>query len=149
MDFAAALPLLLPSAIVWAEEESARALRRGDPLSREESDLALRAGVQSPERVRIRRVEALPEPENVMLRAAGRAAGLLDPGMIGLTLGYAVFVRRGHDSRRTLSHEFRHVRQCEEAGGIASFLPVYLGEVIEYGYEGAPLEADARAHETD
>jgi hypothetical protein len=148
MDIAAALPVLLPSAIAWAEEESARALRAGEPLSREERDLALRAGVEFPERVRIRRVVSLPEPDEAMLRAAGRTAGLIDPRMIGLTLGYAVFVRRGHDARRALSHEFRHVRQYEQAGGIAAFLPIYLRQVLELGYEEAPLERDARAHET-
>ena len=149
MDLAAALPLLLPSAIAWAESECGRALRDGEPLSREERDLALRAGIASPDSVRIRRIDSLPEPPDPALREAARAAGLTDPGMIGLTLGYAVFVRRGHDTRRTLSHELRHVRQYEEAGGIAAFLPVYLRQVVGRGYAAAPLEIDARAHETD
>jgi hypothetical protein len=69
--------------------------------------------------------------------------------MIGLTLGFAIFVRRGHFSRRTLSHELRHVAQHEEHGGIAPFLPIYLGQVLEFGYTAAPFEKDARGHETD
>jgi len=69
--------------------------------------------------------------------------------MIGRTFGHAVSIRRGHLSRRTLSHELRHVAQYEESGGIASFLPVYLAKVLEYGYASAPFEVDARRHETE
>jgi hypothetical protein len=67
--------------------------------------------------------------------------------MAGLTLGHAVFVRRGHDSWRLLSHEFRHVHQYEQAGSIAAFLPVYLQQIVQFGYANCPLEIDARNHE--
>ena len=68
--------------------------------------------------------------------------------MIGLTLGYAVLICRGHESRpRLLSHEFRHVYQYEAAGSIAAFLPAYLEQIVAFGYFNAPLEADARTHE--
>jgi hypothetical protein len=143
------LPSLLPAAISWAERESDRGLREGAPLAGDRQDLAARAGVVRPERVRVLLVEALPQPEEPAIREAGKQAGLLAPGMIGLTLGYAIFIRRGSDSRRTISHELRHVRQYEAAGGIAAFLPVYLLQILELGYEAAPMEADARAHETD
>lgn len=70
--------------------------------------------------------------------------------MVGLTLGYAVLICRGHEaSPRFLSHEFRHVHQYEAAGSIASFLPGYLQQIIAYGYPHAPSELDARAHERD
>ena len=39
--------------------------------------------------------------------------------------------------------------QYEEAGSIADFLPVYLKQIVEFGYDSAPLEVDARAHERD
>jgi hypothetical protein len=67
--------------------------------------------------------------------------------MAGLTLGYAVFVCRGHETRRLLSHEFRHVFQYEQNGAIAGFLPLYLQQIVTMGYQNAPLEMDARAHE--
>jgi hypothetical protein len=67
--------------------------------------------------------------------------------MAGLTFGYSVFVARGQESMRLLSHEFRHVYQYEAHGSIAAFLPVYLQQVVEVGYENAPYEFDARAHE--
>ena len=148
-DLAAALPFLLPKAIVWAEGEADRALREGEPLSPERRIFAEAAGVRRSERIRLLVTDALPEPDDPALSAAARQAGLLGPGMIGLTLGYAVFIRRGRVSRRTLSHELRHVHQYEAAGGIAAFLPLYFAQIVEVGYGAAPLEADARAHETD
>ena len=76
-------------------------------------------------------VNQLPFPEHPLLKAAAIQTGLLGPNMIGLTLGYAVFIRRGNEeSQRLLSHEFRHVQQYEAAGSIASFLPIYLKSVV-------------------
>lgn len=83
------------------------------------------------------------------MRAAALQTGLLGPGMVGLTLGYSVIVRHGHDTTRLLSHEFRHVYQYESAGSIAAFLPLYLQQIVEFGYDNAPLEIDARLHEID
>ena len=88
-------------------------------------------------------------PEDRELQAAAVQTGLLGPHMAGLTLGYSVFVRRGHDTWQLLSHEFRHVAQYERAGSIADFLPVYLRQIVEAGYFNAPLEKDAREHEID
>jgi hypothetical protein len=148
-DLAGALPLLLPKAIAWAESQERRARRRGRLLSPGERALAVAVGVAEPERVRVLLVAGLPEPFDAALRAAGREAGLLGPGMTGMTLGHAVFLRPGPGFRRTLSHELRHVAQYEENGGIAGFLPAYLRQVLEFGYSSAPLEDDARRHEAD
>ena len=82
-----------------------------------------------------------------MLRAAALQAGLLGPGMVGLTLGYSIFIVNGHVNDRLLSHELRHVQQYERAGSIAAFLPTYLSQIVDLGYENAPFEIDARAHE--
>ena len=147
MDLAAALPVLLPRAIRWAEREAERGISRGTRLAPAEIALAVKVGVWRPERIRVVGVEALPEPDDFALRAAAFGVGLLGGEAIGLTLGYAVFIRRGSESRSTLAHELRHVAQYESAGGIAAFLPVYLVQIIEFGYAGAPLEADAREHE--
>jgi hypothetical protein len=67
--------------------------------------------------------------------------------MVGLTLGHGIYVCDGHFSNRLISHECRHVHQYEEAGSIRAFLPLYLQQIAEYGYEGAPYEVDARDHE--
>ncbi len=69
--------------------------------------------------------------------------------MIGLTLGYAIFVRVGHVDTRLISHECRPVYQHESHGGIAAFLPVYLAQVVSAGYDSAPFEIDGRNHEID
>ena len=60
-----------------------------------------------------------------------------------------MYVLRGQDTRRLLTHEFRHVHQYEAAGSIGAFLVRYLQEIAKVGYHDAPLEADARQHEFD
>src|SRR6266436_6783160 len=113
-NLAAALPALLPRAIQWAEVEAKDALLRGRLLTPIESDLARQVGVRYPERIRIKIVQALPAPDDPKLRQAAIQAGFLGPGMVGLTLGYAVFICAGHDTSPTLlRHEFRHVHQYE------------------------------------
>jgi hypothetical protein len=150
IDLAAALPALLPRAVAWAEAQARSALDAGAPPDAAAQALARSVGVTSPERIRVRVVDRIPLPDAVQLRAAALHAGLLAPDTLGLTLGYAVFVRSGHEtSLRLLSHEFRHVYQYERAGSIASFLPTYLREIVTHGYAGSPSEIDARAHERD
>lgn len=80
-------------------------------------------------------MEALPRPEDPELRAAADQTGLLGPGMAGLTLGHSIFICKGHESVRLLSHEFRHVSQYEKAGSIADFLPGYLLQIVPFGYQ--------------
>jgi hypothetical protein len=147
VDLRKTLPTLLPAAVAWAQRRADQAAKTGTRLTREETQLARRVGVRHPELVRVELVEELPAPDEDALRAAATQAGLIGPGMAGLTLGHAIFIRRGHKDARLLSHELRHVHQYEEHGSIAAFLAVYLPQVVECGYAAAPLEMDARAHE--
>lgn len=124
-------------------------MEAGEALTPAEEEIARRVGVRQPEWVRVEIVDSLPLPADPVLRSAALAAGLLGPGMVGLTLGHAIFICRGHKDRRLLSHELRHVHQYEQHGSISAFLSVYLGQIVEVGYTRAPLEADARAHELD
>ena len=118
------------------------------PLNAPELEIARAVGVAEPERVRVEMVgDSLPMPDDPALRQAAMQAGLLAPGMVGLTLGYSIFICAGHKTRRLLSHELRHVHQYEQHGLIAGFLPLYLKQVIEAGYREAPFERDAREHE--
>jgi hypothetical protein len=145
---AAALPTLVPRAIAWAEHQSQIVIDRGVSLKEPGLGLARRVGVRQPELIRVGVVDHLPLPDDDSLRSAAVQTGLLGPNMIGLTLGYAVLICRGHEATpRLLSHEFRHVHQYEVAGSIAAFLPEYLQQILIYGYARAPLEIDARAHE--
>jgi hypothetical protein len=139
----------LPAAAAWAERLARDAAVCGMPLSAEERLIASRVGVADPSLVRVTTVDVLPMPEEPFLRAGAEAVGLLDPGMVGLTLGHAIFVCRGRKTPRLLSHELRHVHQYEQHGSIAAFLATYLRQVLEVGYADAPLEMDARSHEID
>ncbi|PRF38788.1 hypothetical protein [Burkholderia multivorans] len=149
IDLADVLSSALPDAIAWAEAQAARGLADGAPLTRPQLDDARAVGVARPERIRLATVERMPFPDTPALAALARDTGLLPPGTIGLTLGHAVFVLRGHGTRRLLTHEFRHVHQYEAAGSIGAFLARYLHEIATVGYGDAPLEADARRHERD
>jgi hypothetical protein len=147
MDLRAALPHLLPLAIEWAEKRSSEIRANGAALTDEYSAVARAVGVARTELVRVMFTPALPLPEHPLLRQAAIQTGLLGPSMVGLTLGYGVLVVNGHASRRLLSHELRHVHQYEAAGSIAAYLPVYLKQIVDFGYANAPLERDARGHE--
>lgn len=149
IDLKTALPSLLPLAVEWAEVTSWHGTSVGVSLNDAGQAIARRVGVQQPDRIRVAIVDDLPRPSHPMLRTAAIEAGFLGPGMAGITLGYSVFVRRGQENTRLLSHEFRHVCQYEQAGSIAAFLPVYLQQIVEVGYRDAPFEIDARSHEID
>lgn len=146
-DLAAILPTLLPRAIEWATAHSNEVQQDGEPLSVAGMKLAAVVGVLRPERIRVKVVSSLPLPDDPELRRAALDTGLLGPGMIGLTLGYGIYVCEGHIDDRLMSHECRHVQQYEAAGSIARFLPVYLQQIADYGYHDAPHEVDAREHE--
>ena len=146
-DLSVALPVLAPKAISWAEAQYSTIAQEGQPLNEVLLAVARSVGVLHPKLIRVSEVPSLPLPEDIELKQAALATGLLGPGMVGLTLGYGVYICQGHGNVRLLSHEFRHVHQYEQAGSIADFLPVYLQQIVTFGYNNAPFEIDARAHE--
>ena len=146
-DLPSLLPQLLAPAIAWAEKQSRQAEQEGQNLNPAGLEIAKRPGVQRPERIRMKTVDQLPLPAEPLLRQAAVETGLLGPSMVGLTLGYGIFVVRGYMTPRLLAHECRHVYQYEACGSIAEFLPVYLEQIATVGYHDAALEQDARAHE--
>jgi len=147
IDLASVLPVLLPKAIEWATARSNEILIAGEPLSETGLGLAVAVGVSQPERIRVSVVAELPLPDDAQLREVSLETGLLGPNMIGLTLGYGIYVRNGHIDDRLIAHECRHVYQYETAGSIESFLPIYLQQIAIHGYHDAPFEIDAREHE--
>jgi len=145
MNLAAALPLLLPRAIAWAEDQQGDILASGFQLSPEEMVMARGVGVARSENIRIKLVDTLPLPQDSELAAAALQAGLLGPNMTALTLFYGIFICcRAYGSRNLIAHECRHVHQYEQRGSIAAFLQEYLPQLVTLGYEDAPLEQDAR-----
>jgi hypothetical protein len=148
-DLISALPKLLPLAIEWAESQSRHVAETGRPLHAADQTIAKRVGVRHSELIRTQLVDEFPLPDDPALRHAALATGLLGPGTVAMTLGYSIFVLRGHMNPRLLSHECRHVHQYEAAGSIAAFLPVYLQQIVRCGYHDSSLEQDARAHEIE
>jgi hypothetical protein len=145
IDLRAALPRILPLAVEWATSTSAEGAASGTSLGPPGVALAKRVGVVRPEQIRVVAVDQLPQPAHLLLRQAASQVRLLD-GM-GLTLGHTIFLCRRDSRIDLLAHECRHVAQYEKAGSIAAFLAVYLEQVVTVGYENAPFEIDARAHE--
>ena len=90
----------------------------------------------------------VPQPEDPFLRNAATQVALLGPETHGLTLGYGINVVEGYFTVRLLRHELRHVYQYEQAGSIEGFLAEYIPQVLQFGYEHAPFEVDARAYES-
>ena len=107
----------LDCAAAWKLE----AYKSGRPLNDFEFRLARRIGVRHPECVRISEVAEMPVPEQLGLRMAMHQLNMLGDNTLGLTLGYGIFVRRGHATSRLLAHELRHVCQFESAGSLDSF----------------------------
>lgn len=149
VDLMADLPVLVPKAIQWAEEQSLVIAKEGVALDETLLDAARRVGVQRPELIRVALVPSIPLPDDPALQAACAAVGFLSGRFNGLTLGHGIYIREGCATVRLLSHEFRHVYQHEQVSSIAGFLPEYLRQIFTVGYELAPLEIDARAHEID
>ena len=147
IDLLSVLPVLLPRAIDWANAQSSEILANGEPLTETGLKLAAAVGVSDAAKVRVSTVSALPLPEDPDLRAVALDTGLLGPDMIGLTLGYGIYVCDGCIDNRLISHECRHVYQYEAAGSIEKFLPLYLRQIAVHGYQNAPFEVDARNHE--
>ena len=147
MNLETLFPKILPLAIEWGESQAKYVKDTGVPLPDNYVETARRVGVKHPERIRTKLVNKLPMPEEPILREAAMQTGLLGADMVGLTLGYSIFVVFGYESVPLISHECRHVHQYEKHGSIERFLTEYLRQIIEYGYSDAPLELDARAHE--
>lgn len=140
------LPDIVPKAIAWAKAQSESVLASGLPLSEGGIQIARRVSVNAPERVRIQWVTRLPVPSDPAFHPLLDSTRLAD--MDGLTLGYAIFLVQERTDLKLIAHELRHVHQYERLGGIDGFMPVYLEEIRLFGYKDAPLEIDARAHES-
>lgn len=147
MELLHILPQITPLAVDWAQARSAEILTSGESLTTAEIDLAKQMGVNHPEQIRLLVVDHLPMPEHPMLAQAAISTGLMGPGIVGLTLGYGIYICRGHRTSQLVSHECRHVYQFEQAGSINAFLDVYLQQIAQHGYAGAPLEIDAYSHQ--
>lgn len=147
MELLHILPQITPLAVDWAQARSAEILAVGEALTSKEIDLATQMGVNRPDLIRLQLVDRLPMPEHPMLAQAAISTGLMGPGIVGLTLGYGIYLCQGYRTSQLVSHECRHVYQYEQAGSIDAFLDVYLQQIAQHGYARAPLELDAYSHQ--
>ncbi len=136
---------ILNLASEWAEAQEAKILQLGLPI---DSRLLLsdgkKAGVAHIDKVRIYSVRLIPSPDNPLLREACSQINFIPSRMIGLTLGYGVYIKNSHQKDHALClHELVHVAQYERFGSIKNFLKQYLFEIIQHGYSTAPLEIEA------
>src|SRR5437899_2805599 len=123
-----AFRLSLPVASQWAKRQGARIVKLGVPLAGTLLRVAEGMGIKSPERVRVRAVDQVPEM-NPLLRIIARRFGLCSPLTRGMSLRYGIFIHANCQGERSLIvHELAHTLQYERLGGIRPFLKVYLYE---------------------
>ena len=138
---------LIKLAAEWIEQQEEIIRLHGQGLDGAQYTIAQRVGVTHPERIFIKEVDEILLPDDPYLRQVAQELNFLGPNSIGLTLGYGVYLKRGYVNTRLLSHEFRHVKQYEDAGSIHAFIAEYLQQIFTYGYRDSPLEIDARQAE--
>lgn len=137
---------MLPIATVWIRQQQRRILSVGVPLDNEQIRDARAAGVRYPERVRLLRVDDVPQLRLRSLQLLAFKLGLLSPMTVGLTAAYGIFIRADRwGDRRLLVHELAHTTQYERFGGIKPFLRAYLRECLADGYPFGALEIEAAA----
>ena len=135
---------MLEQAIEWVSDLEAQVLESGTELAPNQLIDARLAGVKEPARIRLLVAREIPVPQDVLLRAANHQFQLVSATGAGLTVGYAVILREGNEHKRhLLVHEFVHVGQYERMG-VEGFLQEYLTQVIRNGYEGSPMEHEAK-----
>jgi len=132
-------PLVQPS-IDFADRNERYAFDNGVELTVEEKKLAVKIGIKNVDKVRVDYVDEFPFPKNQYLVTLARKHGFDSPFLAGMTYGYGVYIRSGHEF--ILPHELVHVRQFEELG-IEKFMRRYLLELTVMGYRSAPLEVKA------
>ncbi len=96
----AALPIIAPKALAWAEKHATLIAHKGQPLEASLVGIAIRVGVARPDQIRVLEVPQLPLPSDPELRQAALSTGLLGPGMVGLTLGYSIYICHGHGTMK-------------------------------------------------
>jgi hypothetical protein len=143
-SFLTSLPLLLPVVVAWVEKQELIISERGTPLNDAELADARRAGVSSPEKIRVLRVDTLPQPDDEDVMFVAKRIGFFGSRSAGLSLRYGICLVHGSwEDRHVLVHECVHVGQYERMGGIRPFLSVYLRECIDPGYPFGALEQEA------
>lgn len=136
---------ILNLATEWAEIQEKKILQSGIQIdSRLLLSDAKKAGVVHINTVRILAVQTIPGPDHPLLMEACNQMGFFPSRMSGLTLGYGIYIKSTCQKDHSLClHELVHVVQYERFGTIKNFLRQYLSEIVQHGYNVAPLEIEA------
>jgi hypothetical protein len=139
---------LMPGGLAFVDESEREVLRRGRPLTADETRLAQAVGVAHPERVRVWVTDEFTRPRDREFILLARRLGIdVDEEEKGRAAGYGIQLKpRFQRSRRLLAHELTHVAQYERMGN-AGLVRQYFLELLVVGYERSPIEAAARANE--
>jgi len=138
------LKMLVPVASAWAEREERHALRDGIALTAKQLAVAARIGVAHPRCVRLLAVERMPWPAPRAVLDFLMRRGAVPQRIAGLTLRYAIFLRKDcWEDRKLLAHELAHTAQYERLGGFRPFLRQYFDEWLTVGYPNGELEREA------
>lgn len=90
-------------------------------------------------KIRVMYVDEIPLPKELYQILGWK--GLVK----GLTCGYGVYIDKKYKGDITVvSHEFIHVLQHIECGGIDNFIYQYINQYTKYGYIEMPFEKVAR-----
>lgn len=139
---------IIPLACKWVQQQEGIILSKGSPITPDLLKHAQRLGIKNPNKIRILAVPEIVAPNDLhdpLLRTACIQINFLFPNMAGLTLEYGIYVVAGYlGDQQLLVHELVHVSQYEALGGIHHFLKRYIPELVEFGYDKAPLEEEAQ-----
>jgi len=140
---------LIPKASLWVEEQEAIILSNGVPLTEKQLSIASKIGIKNINKIRLLKVESIPEPEDSILDEASKDIGFISDNTLGITYRYGIYIQHDFwENESLIIHELTHTLQYERLGGIAEFLNQYIKECIYYGYDRSPLEVEARTMET-
>ena len=139
---------LMPGGLAFVDESEREVLRRGRPLTADETRLAQAVGVAHPEQVRVLVTDEFTRPRDREFILLARRLGIdVDEEEKGRAAGYGIQLKPHFQrSRRLLAHELTHVAQYERMGN-AALVRQYFLELLVVGYERSPIEAAARANE--
>lgn len=138
------MDILLPLVTTWVEEQEALIQKEGVPLSVDQQIDAYEIGIQQINRLRLMKVEQIPQPTHPVLKMGIKLTNMLSPDTVGISFRYGIYIRSDHwKQRRLWVHEMTHTMQYERFGSIEAFLKSYLHECLTAGYPFGPLEQEA------
>lgn len=148
MIIAQQLISLIPLACQWVEEQEQLILSTGIPLNEKQKSFASKMGIINIDKIRLSKVDIIPESVNPILKQAGKTIGYISSDTLAITFRYGIYIRSDYWEKESLIiHELTHTLQYERLDGITNFLNQYIKECVYLGYHKSPLELEAKRME--